>query len=336
MEKFSPWLLLIVSIAACLLGGLARTYYCKLISGRIRDYYLLNGACSVVCALLLWGMAGFGRLQVSAYTLWLGVLFGTVVMVQSLTSSAALRCGPWSYTQVITSLATIIPAVSGALFWHESIGAAQVVGMALLVVCFVCSVDTRRNSDRGASLQWLALCFVAFLGTGAIGVMQKLHQTSPYKGELAGFLVASFAVSAAVSMLIWALMPLGEKRRGRTAAAAAGAAAAEEHTQAENASAAPVASAGAPAAAPAVLSRTKKFWLSAGLFCVLGICTAINHQFNLYLSGVLPAAVFFPVVNGSNLVLVTVCSVVLFRERLSRRQWVGLALGTAAVLLLCL
>ena len=72
------------------------------------------------------------------------------------------------------------------------------------------------------------------------------------------------------------------------------------------------------------------------LFAIGGVTAALNNQFNLYLSGVMPSAVFFPIVNGGGLVLSTAASVLLFREKLSVRQWIGLAMGTVSVLMLCM
>ena len=67
-----------------------------------------------------------------------------------------------------------------------------------------------------------------------------------------------------------------------------------------------------------------------------GICTAANHKLNLFLSGVMDSAVFFPLVNGGGLVLVTLSALIIFRERLSVKQWISVALGIASVLCLCL
>ena len=50
----------------------------------------------------------------------------------------------------------------------------------------------------------------------------------------------------------------------------------------------------------------------------------------------MPSAVFFPIVNGGGLVLSTAASVLLFREKLGVRQWIGLAMGTVSVLMLCM
>ena len=43
----------------------------------------------------------------------------------------------------------------------------------------------------------------------------------------------------------------------------------------------------------------------------------------------------FPIVNGGGLMLTTLTATLLFKERLSKKQWIGLALGAIAVILLC-
>lgn len=68
---------------------------------------------------------------------------------------------------------------------------------------------------------------------------------------------------------------------------------------------------------------------------VSGACVAVNNKFNLYLSGVMDSAVFFPVVNGGGLVLTTLAAVLLFKEKLSKKQWIGVVLGIASVVFLC-
>lgn len=66
-----------------------------------------------------------------------------------------------------------------------------------------------------------------------------------------------------------------------------------------------------------------------------GVFNAGNHVINLYLSGVMDSMIFFPMVNGVGLLLSILAAVIVFRERLKRLQWTGIAVGFAAVLLLC-
>ena len=85
-----------------------------------------------------------------------------------------------------------------------------------------------------------------------------------------------------------------------------------------------------------LMDKKASLVLLAALFAAGGVGVALNNLINLYLSGVVASAVFFPIVNGGGLILITIASVVFFRERLTGRQWTGLGLGIAATLLLCI
>ncbi len=73
------------------------------------------------------------------------------------------------------------------------------------------------------------------------------------------------------------------------------------------------------------------------LFAVLcGVCTFGMNFLNLRLSGVLPSQLFFPVVNGSAIVLSSIMSILLFREKLAKKQIVGLCGGIISLIAICL
>jgi drug/metabolite transporter (DMT)-like permease len=67
-----------------------------------------------------------------------------------------------------------------------------------------------------------------------------------------------------------------------------------------------------------------------------GCCTGANHILNLYLSGVIPAVIFFPLVNGGGILLSALVGRLLFGEICSKRQYLGFVLGLAAILCISL
>ncbi len=69
---------------------------------------------------------------------------------------------------------------------------------------------------------------------------------------------------------------------------------------------------------------------------ICGLCAFAMNYINLKLAGQLPSQLFFPLVNGSAIVLSSVLSVVLFKEQLTRRQVVGLVGGIGSLIALCL
>lgn len=80
--------------------------------------------------------------------------------------------------------------------------------------------------------------------------------------------------------------------------------------------------------------KDKKKLIPLAMIC--GVCTFTMNFVNLKLSGLLPSQLFFPLVNGSAIVLSSVMSVVLFKERLSKRQTVGLIGGILSLIGICI
>ena len=134
--------------------------------------------------------------------------------------------------------------------------------------------------------------------------MQKIHQTSSFKGELNAYLVTAFIASTVISTAVAVFLYLKGSKESL-----------------EN-----------KKALPAI---DKKFVFMLVLMIVNGVSVAVNHKLNLYLSGVMDSATFFPIVNGGGLVLSTVAALIIFRERLSVKQWIGLGVGILSVIFLC-
>ena len=71
--------------------------------------------------------------------------------------------------------------------------------MALMLVSFLLAIEKGTN-EKKTSVKWLVLCIICFFLQGGIGIMQKIHQTSPHKAELNAFLVIAFAVAFLISV----------------------------------------------------------------------------------------------------------------------------------------
>ena len=292
-------LTLILSMSAALLGSIVKQCYVNQTPKRVASGFIFNTIVGVTAAviLVLWG--GFG--SSSVFTVLLGLLFGAVTALQGVSNVAALQCGPMSYTSVIISFSTLVSALSGVLFFDEGLGWAQIVGIALMLASFVLAAKSD-GEEKKANLKWLLLCLVAFAATGAIGIMQKVHQTSAYRAEPDIFLVLAFAVTAAVAMLASVLFFRFGKEKER------------------------------------ILPKSdRKGRLLLLAFTVAGgICVAVNNKLNLFLSGVLESSVFFSIANGGAVVLSTLAAYFLFGERLSLHRWLGLGIGVLSVVLLCI
>lgn len=293
-------LILVLSITAALCGNIATKYYVEKEKPKgLSDDLVFRAVCWLTAAVILLCWGGVG--SPSAFTVVFGVAFGAVTVLQGVTNMVALRVGPMSYTMVIISFSTLISALSGVIFFDEELGWAQIAGIVLMLASFVLAAND--NAGNKANIKWLILCLLAFAATGGIGIMQKVHQSSEYRDELNAFLIVAF-VSAAVFCSIFIMVIKKRERRfsdpnGRE-------------------------------------SKSKKqFWISLGTMLTCGVSVAVNNKFNLYLSGVMDSALFFPIVNGGGLVLTTLAALLLFKEKLSKKQWIGVIVGIISVVFIC-
>lgn len=64
---------------------------------------------------------------------------------------------------------------------------------------------------------------------------------------------------------------------------------------------------------------------------VSGVLSCIYNRLNIFLSGAINAVVFFPAFNGGVIILSTVLSIVLLKEKLNLKTSIGILLGVAGI-----
>ena len=247
--------------------------------------YRFNMIMYAVC-IALFGIAVLGG-QVSFFTVALGLLFGVVTALSNFYKMRALNAGPMHITLLVTTSSMIIPTMSG-VFFGEKFSLLKLIFVVLLIGFIYLSFN--KTDDKKTNKKWFLFCVLAFLFQGSIGVLQKIHQFSEYKGELNGFLFVAFICS-----LVYSRIRTGKSYRE--------------------------------------LGFRKKHIMFA---IVCGVCTYIMNFLNLKLSGLLPSQLFFPLVNGSSIVLSSLMAVLLFKEKLNKKQLIGLVGGIASLILICI
>lgn len=65
-----------------------------------------------------------------------------------------------------------------------------------------------------------------------------------------------------------------------------------------------------------------------------GLFFGVVNALNLFLIGVMPNVIFFPIANGGLLIVTMLAAVWIFHESLNRKQWVGIIIGLAAMCML--
>jgi len=168
--------------------------------------------------------------------------------------------------------------------------------IAILVLLVFIYLSVDRSDKSTFKPGWLLFTLITFTMQAAVGIMQKTHQSSPYAAETAGFLAAAFFCS----VIFAAAMTIVTKS----------------------------AKSDAPAAKPG------RALIPVAVVC--GLCTYLQNDLNLKLSGLIPSQIFFPVVNGGVLFLNALAALLLFREKLTKRQVIGLTGGILTLFIICI
>lgn len=144
------------------------------------------------------------------------------------------------------------------------------------------------------TLKWLLYAIGSFAALGVVGLVQFLHQNSIYKDEIGGFLIWSFIMMTVIFYILYLFSKIGAKEP------------------------------------PKYVNQSKATCMALGTGVIIGA----TNKVNLWLSGVLPSIVFFPIINGGVIILSSIASVLLFKEKLSKSQALGIFTGILSVCLL--
>ena len=232
--------------------------------------------------------------KISAFSIVLSVFFGISVAFTQIMQSRAMGNGPASLVSLVYACGFLVPIFYGLLFWGEDVSIYQWLGILLLVVALCLIVC--KGEKGGRLLAWLPFAVLAMLGSGANAIFQKTHQYSDFAGELKLFLVYSLFFSS----LFTGIVSLVIRKNG------------EECKE---------------------LSKKQRVIKKLiGPLC-LGICVGLLNFLNLGLSGRLPSVILFPVYNVGSMLLSSLISALIYKDKPTKRQAVGFAIGIVAILI---
>lgn len=149
-----------------------------------RTSYLFNMLMTFSAILFFLFVSG-GDLQFHVPTLLYGLGFGLCYGMAFLFNLLAVKNGPMSMTALVVSYSLIVPAFYGAIFLHEDVKPAVIIGIALLLLSLL--LINKKSEKTAITKRWMVYALIAFLGNGGCSTVQKCHQVAyprMYQSEL--------------------------------------------------------------------------------------------------------------------------------------------------------
>ena len=289
-------------LVACIAFMAMQTFSLRYLKAEnIRQNLLANGLFSALIAIAFVVFVGVKGMTISAPTVWFGAMFGFGFIATVSVYYYAMQSGPLSYTTFFFSASMIVPVIIGLFVWDESLKMTQGIGMAMFMAAFDCISVLGGEKGGKVNVRWIILCFATWLLNGLIGVVSKQHQINMAGTEYVQMMMMSF-VFAAVFALIAAVFfaVLDSKKEKKTVGA---------------------------------VVKTDMSLMWHGKVPLLGAAlgSGMANVIMTYLSSRLPGGYLYPITLGSVVVLVSLFSILVLKEKPSKPGLIGILIGLVAI-----
>ena len=244
-----------------------------------------------VLGALLYLAIGKFRVDVSLISVFLALAFAVVMIPYYIISIKVLSLGSLAvYSMFMMLGGMLLPFLYGIIFLSEEITWGKIVGCMLLtgfIILQALSQKTPEGGEKGNKYLFFILCLCIFVINGMTGVIAKAHQIQPKGVDEVSFTVLSCTFTAGLSGILLLIITLC-KRKERFAEI-----------------------------------KTVMNWKPLLFILLLGAAMHTGNFLILKAAANVPASVQFPLVSGGTILLSALASALIFKEKLSWKEWVS-------------
>ena len=287
MDIISALLLILSATLASVRNVLTRGF--ASFSFKKREFFGIQALIFGIGSITLLTVNFFSFNGLSAYTFFLALIYGILLMCAQWFYTIALSNGKIALCATIYSFGFLIPTLSGAVFWGEKITVLGALGILMAIPVLVISgISKESKSDKKSSISYFPPLILALISSGGLGVVQKIHQSSAYSYQLNSFILVAFTFCFAISFLLFLFLKKGSNKiRGKNFASC----------------------------------------------IVIGVFFASCNLLNTYLAGKLNSSVFFPAINISSILFSLILSLIIYKEKPTKKDLAVLLLSITSIIL---
>ncbi len=250
-------------------------------------------------ALLFLCVGGF-KVQCNARSLFWAIAMAGLMIPYYMIGIKVLSLGSLAvYSMFMMLGGMLVPFFYGLVFLQEGMSWGKLVGSVLLTGCIVLQAYSQREDKQTENKHktlFFVLCLIIFFINGMTGVVSKAHQIHPTAVDEISFTILYCLLTAIFALLfLIGLFLTGQKQ--------------EKLAQAKS-----------------VFTVQKSLVMaSIGTVAYTGNFLALKATVHV------PASVQFPIVSGGTIVLSALVSTFIFKEKISKKEWlcvVGAFLAT--------
>ena len=275
--------------------------FTKLYEGAVRQTAVTTLVMLFVTSLigsLLYLFVGGFSVSFSAVSLFWAAFMAVIMIPYYMIGIKVLSLGSLAiYSMFMMLGGMLIPFFYGVLFLCEELSVCKTVGTAMLTFFIIIQAvwqepigkEMGDQADKKKKYLFFSLSILIFVINGLTGVIAKAHQISEGAVDEVSFTVVSCAITAIFSL---ALLSFCILKRGREALAET-----------------------------CLMLKIRPLIIMS----LIGAAAYTGNFLHLKAASSVPASVQFPLVSGGVIVISALISFLIFREKLSKKEWISLA-----------
>lgn len=239
---------------------------------------------------------------ISAVTVFYAALLGSLSLLYQIFYVIALSMGRMTLTVIINNFGMLVPMLVSIFFLGDEFTPLIGVGAALALVSLCLTVANKSKSgdkikNSGESAAWLILSILVFLTNGLASVAQKLYTARAGEDfQIFEFVCIAYLIAAVEAFAVVAFLAPRDKKKG--------------------------------------IQLVSKNTVLIG--CGVGAALGVFQCINTVAMSLIPGSIYYPAYNCGTSLLLALIGAVLFKERFTVRQYIGIGIGVIAILLLCI
>lgn len=224
----------------------------------------------------------------------LSIFFGLIFVVTIYLYNKCMSLGSVSISTMFLSLGLVLPVIFSIFYLNEKITLVKVIGFLLVLSIIILSTDFKEN--KGNKRFFIYSVFLLFFN-GILGIVQTVSISVALKSDEGYFTVFGYLFAFVFAFLFYIITSFKNKDTKQMFSP----------------------------------MKNKNFYICA---LIAGGASGLGVNLIFNMLSFLPNSIAHSISNGSLIVFSAILSIILFKEKLNRRNILILIIGSAAIVLL--